>query len=414
MPYIIKPVNNGYKVCKKDNPNKCFSNKPLTEEKAIKQEKAIILSELEGSAAPLIARFGGKSRLKKIIVNDYFPKDYEDLRYVEPFIGGGSIFFYKEPSKEEIINDKDESVYEIFKGFQKYKPEKIRETMILLKKDKPTFLKIKDMKPTTDFTKFIKNYYLRKNSYLGISGAFHIRDKQKTKFSSYIDEYYDRLKNVIILNEDFKKVIKDYDSKNTFFYLDPPYEKSEKLYEYFDISISDIYNVLKNIKGKFLLSYNNSDDARELFKDYNIYEIKTKYAEPNKGGQNREVIELLISNYEPDLKEKLKGGNLNYMDIDNDLYLTIAKERAKQNGYDPKLLEWADDMKHKLKYNGVKFGRKGYNDFIIYAIKAHNGDITKEEALKHRKNYLARASKIKGNWKDNKESPNNLAMSILW
>ena len=68
------------------------------------------------------------------------------------------------------------------------------------------------------------------------------------------------------------------------------------------------------------------------------------------------------------------------MDIDNDLYLTIAKERAKQNGYDPKLLEWADDGKHKLKYNGVKFGRKSYNDFIIYAIKAHNGDITKEEA----------------------------------
>ena len=102
------------------------------------------------------------------------------------------------------------------------------------------------------------------------------------------------------------------------------------------------------------------------------------------------------------------------MDIDNDLYLTIAKERAKQNGYNPKLLKFADDGKHKLKYNGVKFGRKNYNDFIIYAIKAHNGYITKEEALKHRKNYLARASKIKGDWKDNKESPNNLAMSILW
>ena len=101
-------------------------------------------------------------------------------------------------------------------------------------------------------------------------------------------------------------------------------------------------------------------------------------------------------------------------DIDNMLYLTIAKMKAQQSGYNPDLLKLSDDDKHKLDYNGVKFGRKGYNDFIIYAIKANNGEITKAEALKHRKSYLARATKIKGNWKDNKESPNNLAISIIW
>ncbi len=40
MPYVIKKVNKGYKVCKKDN-TKCFSKKPLTKTKAIKQMKAI-------------------------------------------------------------------------------------------------------------------------------------------------------------------------------------------------------------------------------------------------------------------------------------------------------------------------------------------------------------------------------------
>ena len=44
MPYIIKPVKKGFKVCKADEPTKCFSNKPLTK-KAKKQEVAIILSE---------------------------------------------------------------------------------------------------------------------------------------------------------------------------------------------------------------------------------------------------------------------------------------------------------------------------------------------------------------------------------
>jgi hypothetical protein len=50
MPYIIKPVTEnhekGFKVCKKTNPDKCFSNHPLPKERALKQRTAIILSEL--------------------------------------------------------------------------------------------------------------------------------------------------------------------------------------------------------------------------------------------------------------------------------------------------------------------------------------------------------------------------------
>jgi hypothetical protein len=50
MPYIIKEVDNGYKVCKKDEADKCFSKKPLTNNNANKQLKAIEINEhLEGS-----------------------------------------------------------------------------------------------------------------------------------------------------------------------------------------------------------------------------------------------------------------------------------------------------------------------------------------------------------------------------
>jgi hypothetical protein len=46
MPYIIKKVNNGFKVCKKTKPSECYSNKPLTKKMAMKQRTAINLSEL--------------------------------------------------------------------------------------------------------------------------------------------------------------------------------------------------------------------------------------------------------------------------------------------------------------------------------------------------------------------------------
>lgn len=45
MPYIIAKEGDGYKVCKKQEPKKCFSNKPLPKERAMKQRVAIIISQ---------------------------------------------------------------------------------------------------------------------------------------------------------------------------------------------------------------------------------------------------------------------------------------------------------------------------------------------------------------------------------
>ena len=50
MPYILKDVDDGVMVCKKQNPNKCFSKKPLPRETAKKQLIAIIISERSRSA----------------------------------------------------------------------------------------------------------------------------------------------------------------------------------------------------------------------------------------------------------------------------------------------------------------------------------------------------------------------------
>ena len=114
------------------------------------------------------------------------------------------------------------------------------------------------------------------------------------------------------------------------------------------------------------------------------------------------------------VKKQIIAVNILESKIDDDLYLKIAKSKARQAGYNPALLILSKDKKHKLEYDGVKFGKQGYKDFIIYSILANKGLITKEEALKHRNAYLSRATKIKGNWRDNKNSPNNLAISIIW
>jgi DNA adenine methylase len=122
----------------------------------------------------------------------------------------------------------------------------------------------------------------------------HVKDIEKVKKAS------ERLRNVYIENLDFERLIAKYDSETAFFYLDPPYYKKEKIYKR---DGTDAFNeheklaeVLRNIKGKFLLSYNDVEYIRELYNvpGITIEEIESKYT---MSGKQTVATELLIRNY---------------------------------------------------------------------------------------------------------------------
>ena len=89
-------------------------------------------------------------------------------------------------------------------------------------------------------------------------------------------------------------------------------------------------------------------------------------------------------------------------------YLRIAKQRAIVTGYNPNLLMFSNDTKHKLSYNGVKFGANGYNDYIIYSILCN-----KEIANIKRKNYRKRSFQVMQKT-NNIYSRASLSYNILW
>ena len=78
-----------------------------------------------------------------------------------------------------------------------------------------------------------------------------------------------------------------------------------------------------------------------------------------------------------------------YLGKDAMLFASPKKDK-KYRIYDPVKCKWVD------------FGAMGYEDF------------TKHQDETRRQNYLNRANNIKGNWKKDKYSPNNLAIHILW
>lgn len=558
MPYILRKIKDGYKVCKKDEPTKCFSKKPLTKEKAKRQMRAIYANEnseldgsgthkenilkqynlddkgyslkelseitsepldvlqevynrgigayktnptsvrlkgsykknvdapmskklskeqwamarvysfldgntkhdndlredsddLEGGLKPLTARVGGKVLLKKRIVNDFFPDISQYKTYVEPFVGAGAVYFYKnKDDKKEVINDIDPKIYEILKGFQKYDAAKLRED---LNGDytQSDFKKIKDSTPSTEYKKFLKTYLLFRLSYFGLGQTYG-----KPRINSKFEDYKERLENVTILNEDFNQVIKDYNTKDTFFYLDPPVANSSTNYKYNAIDIYDLIPILKNIKGLFCLSYANTSIKKELFKGFKIFTVDTNYVgEKSKGGQSKKVKEYIITNYDPvqhrsgSGMERVIGGcatcgmggakpvkhcsgcmgkcgkgmvkfhkQLEKVGLTHDKYMKQVKILAKDTGYDPSKVHMSEDENHKCVYHSpdgdVYFGKVGYGDFIIYSWLEQQGEEEEGFAEMKRNAYLSRASNIKGKWKDNKYSPNNLAINILW
>jgi DNA adenine methylase len=373
---------------------------------------------LEGGLKPISARIGGKVLLKKTLVDKYFPASDTYKTYVEPFVGGGSVYFYKnKDDHKEVVNDLDPFIYQLFKGFQNYAGLKLADD-VNGDYTEEDFEDIKESQPKNDYDKFLKTYLLYKLSYFGKGEAFG-----KPRINTSFTEYKERLKNVDILNKDYKEVIEKYDSPSTFFYLDPPVRAQTGKFNFPAIDVKQLDKICKSIKGKFLLSLADKPND-ELFKGFNVVDVPTKYVQGrSKGGQSLKTKEYLIMNYKPSemsgegvltgygmekFHKQLKEKN-----ITHNQYMKAVSKAAKKNGYDPSKLEMSDDGDHKLIYttpegNEVPFGKVDYNDFIIYTLSKNTN------ADRYRKAYLARATQIKGDWKSDKYSPNNLAINILW
>lgn len=127
------------------------------------------------------------------------------------------------------------------------------------------------------------------------------------------------------------------------------------------------------------------------------------YKEVNKKGRGKPSFEDEL------LKIKFKPAT----------YLKDVSKKAKAFGYDPSSIRFATDGVHKLEIATptgriVRFGRVGYGDFLIWSLFEKRGDAESGTAFDKRRTFHASHSKIRGNWKSNDFSPNNLALRLLW
>ena len=101
-----------------------------------------------------------------------------------------------------------------------------------------------------------------------------------------------------IENVDFERIIKMYDRSKALFYLDPPYYGAEKYYSA-SFALEEhikLKTALEQLKGRFILSYNDCEFVRDLYNEYNIIEVE-RMSNLIKGEKKPKYKELLIKNY---------------------------------------------------------------------------------------------------------------------
>ena len=238
---------------------------------------------------PFFCRIGNKSPIAKKLLK-LFP---QHKIYVEPFVGGGALLFAKEPSDKEIINDLDKEVSNNFKML-KTADENIENYNFRTTIKSITELVNETPKSKTD--KLLKSLYLSCNTF-GNKGVGNIyRDYSGENKIKRISEYKERLNKVKIYNQNYIKIIKKYDSVDTFFFIDPPYENSDDLYNHGDFDFEELRDVMLNIKGLFMITLNDSKYIRTLFKDFYIKGITLK-ARGNADIGVKDRKEVIIMNY---------------------------------------------------------------------------------------------------------------------
>ncbi|MFL0197022.1 DNA adenine methylase [Clostridium sp. WILCCON 0269] len=247
-----------------------------------------------------IGWIGGKRLLRKEIVKR-FPESFN--RYIEVFGGAAWVLFSKEKlANMEVYNDINGDLVNLFRCV-KYHCGELQKELSFMLNSRELFYDFASQYNTrgmTDIQRAARFFMMIKTSYGSDCRSYGCVKKDVNVMIQYLTDIQERLSGVVIENKDFQDLLKVYDKDDSLIYLDPPYYGTER---YYQVQFSDedherLSKVLRSVKGKFILSYNDCEFVRDLYKDFNIDEVERNHNLVGKyKDKEHRYSELIIMNY---------------------------------------------------------------------------------------------------------------------
>lgn len=281
---------------------------------------------------PMIKYRGGKSKEISHFISN-MPENYN--RYIEPFFGGGALYFYLEP-QNAIINDVNTKLYSFYKQMQEEYPsvrKQLDELQMVyeqnqkeyegLKKKHPEervenknealYYKIRDMfnhKIESEYLEAVVYFFINKTAYSGMI-RYNAKGEYNVPFGRYknlntkliTDKHYELLKRTEIYNYDYSEIF-NMAGNNDFIFLDPPYDCVFSDYgneAYRDGFGEDehrrLANDFANLSCKSMLVIGKTALTKELYGKYIVEEYDKSYAVNIRNRFKADAKHIIVTNY---------------------------------------------------------------------------------------------------------------------
>lgn len=249
---------------------------------------------------PIIPWIGGKRRLAKHLL-PIFP---EHTCYCEPFCGAAALFFLKDQSKVEVINDINGELINLYRVVQHHLEEFVRHfKWSLVSRQIYKWLQASRPETLTDIQRAARFFYLQKLSFGGkVTGqtfgtaATAPPKMNLTRIEEELSAAHLRLSRTCIEHLSWQACIIKYDRPATLFYLDPPYWQTEGYGVEFGLDqYEEMAKLMRTIKGKAILSINDHPDIQKVFKGFKRKTVSINYTVGGAGKSAKRKELILMS-----------------------------------------------------------------------------------------------------------------------
>ena len=254
-------------------------------------------------AFPIIPWLGGKRRLAETIIRRFPAHEC----YVEVFAGGAALYFLRPPAAVEVINDVNGDLVNLYRVVQRHLEEFVRQFKWALS-SREIFKWTQDTPPETltDIQRAARFYYLQHQAFggkvqgqsWGTATTTPAPTVNLLRLEEDLSAAHLRLHGAYIERLDWQECMRRYDRPHTLFYLDPPYWQTEGYGVPFEwTQYLAMAKLLREIRGKAVLSLNDHPEIRECFKGLHMETVPISYTVGG-GGRAVERTELLIFSWD--------------------------------------------------------------------------------------------------------------------